>query len=120
MIIHPSFVLNTTLYYYNSSITPSSSFHPIFQTIITTPSEYLQSFSSCRTYVVHVLPESFFVDPYQLNELFPSYGKIQIWGETDLEKPAGINTLKWGSVVQVLVTEDEGDGTDVEVINVRL
>ncbi|CAG8648150.1 3704_t:CDS:2, partial [Dentiscutata heterogama] len=37
------------------------------------------------------------VDTYQIDELFSD--NVQVFGETDLENPVGVTSLKWGSVV---------------------
>ncbi|CAG8490264.1 14919_t:CDS:2, partial [Cetraspora pellucida] len=86
--------LSSNLFYFNSSVTPTQGFHHSFKTSITLSA----SEPNCEFYILHIFPNSFLVDTYQINELF-SDSLVQIFGETDLEDPVGITSLKWGSVV---------------------
>ncbi|CAG8652349.1 8796_t:CDS:2 [Cetraspora pellucida] len=86
--------LSSNLFYFNSSVTPAQGFHHSFKTSITLSA----SEPNCEFYILHIFPNSFLVDTYQINELF-SDSLVQIFGETDLENPVGVTSLKWGSVV---------------------
>src|ERR1043165_1191450 len=80
--------------FFNSSITSSQSFHPYFSTSI----KHSAMEEKCGDYILYTLPNSFFVDVYQLKDKFPDE-QIKVWGETDLECPFGVTSLKWGSLV---------------------
>ncbi|KAG9299213.1 hypothetical protein G9A89_013861 [Geosiphon pyriformis] len=97
MITIPSKILEPTTYYFESLIEPAQGFHPIYYTNLTSSHT---THSSCQHHIVYILPDSFFIDPYQLQEM-NSDDEIQLWGEIDLEKPIGGEILKWGSVVLV-------------------
>ncbi|CAG8533584.1 3105_t:CDS:2 [Funneliformis caledonium] len=89
--------------FFNSSISPSQSFHPHFNTLI----KYLTIEDKCKDYILYTLPNSFFVDIYQLKDMF-SDEQIKVWGETDLESPVGMTSLKWGSLV-LITKQNSGD-----------
>lgn len=82
--------------FFNSSIYPSQSFHPYFSTSI----KYSIMQDECEDYILYILPNSFFVDVYQLKDRF-SDERIKVWGETDLEIPFGVTSLKWGNLVLI-------------------
>ncbi|CAG8741104.1 16771_t:CDS:2, partial [Gigaspora margarita] len=86
-------VLSSNLFYFNSSIIPAQGFHQSFKTSVVLPA----SQPNCEFYILHIFPNSFLVDPYQISELFSD--NVQVLGETDLEIPVGVTSLKWGSVV---------------------
>ncbi|CAG8477738.1 25282_t:CDS:2 [Dentiscutata erythropus] len=86
-------VLLSNLSYFNSSIIPAQGFHQSFKTSVTLPA----SQPNCEFYILHLFPNSFLVDTYQIDELFSD--NVQVFGETDLENPVGVTSLKWGSVV---------------------
>src|SRR6266542_1579839 len=82
--------------FFYSSVSPSQSFHPYFSTSI----KYSVIEEECKDYIIYILPNSFFVDVYQLKDKF-SDEQIKVWGETDLEVPFGMASLKWGSLVLI-------------------
>ncbi|CAG8849727.1 11194_t:CDS:2, partial [Racocetra persica] len=86
--------LPSNLFYFNSTVTPAQGFHQSFKTSITLSA----SQPNCEFYILHIFPNSFLVDTYQINELF-SDSHVQIFGEKDLENPVGVTSLKWGSMV---------------------
>ncbi|PKY41634.1 hypothetical protein RhiirA4_441430 [Rhizophagus irregularis] len=88
--------------FFNSSIYPSQSFHPYFSTSI----KYSVIEDKCKDYILYVLPNSFFVDVYQLKDKF-SDEQIKVWGETDLEIPFGVASLKWGSLILIAKQSSE-------------
>lgn len=93
--------LPTNLFHYNFNINHNQGFHPKFNTSINLSKK---SRENCPLYVLYTLPNSFYVDVYHLHELYPEK-YITIWGEKDLEIPAGFPStpystpLKWGSLV---------------------
>ena len=89
--------------FFNSSISPSQSFHPYFSTSI----NYSVMEEKCKDYILYTLPNSFFVDVYQLKDKFTDE-QIKVWGETDLESPFGVTSLKWGSLV-LITKQNSGD-----------
>ncbi|RHZ74525.1 hypothetical protein Glove_221g68 [Diversispora epigaea] len=100
--------LSTDLFYFNFSINHNQGFHPKFNTSITLlkPLPIQKSQENCQLYLLHTFPNSFYVDIYHLNELYPEKF-IKVWGEKDLEIPVGFSSssssspLKWGSLVLV-------------------
>ncbi|CAI2182142.1 13015_t:CDS:2 [Funneliformis geosporum] len=99
--------------FFNSSISPSQSFHPHFNTLI----KYSTIEDKCKDHIVYTLPNSFFVDIYQLKDMF-SDEQIKVWGETDLESPVGMTSLKWGSLV--LITKQNSEDVDNFEFNLPL
>ncbi len=63
----------------------------------------------CKDYILYTLSNSFFVDVYQLEDMFADE-QIKVWGETDLEIPVGMTSLKWGSLV--LITKQNSEDVD--------
>jgi hypothetical protein len=88
--------------FFNSSVYPSQSFHPYFSTSI----KYSVIENGCKDYILYTLPNSFFVDVYQLKDRF-SDEQIKVWGETDLESPLGVTSLKWGSLILIAKQSSE-------------
>lgn len=85
---------------YNSTMTPSQSFHPHSVTTIQSNPNIQETTAGCDLHVLQVLPAGYFVDPFQLEGLAPEIGESTVYGETDLEKPVGVVT-GWGSLVMV-------------------
>ncbi|KAF9540532.1 protease B nonderepressible form [Mortierella hygrophila] len=85
---------------YNSTMTPSQSFHPHSVTTIQSNPNIQETTAGCDLHVLQVLPVGYFVDPFQLEGLAPEIGESTVYGETDLEKPVGVVT-GWGSLVMV-------------------
>jgi hypothetical protein len=85
---------------YNSTMTPSQSFHPHSVTTIQSNPNIRETTAGCDLYVLQVLPAGYFVDPFQLEGLAPEIGESTVYGETDLEKPVGV-VAGWGSLIMV-------------------
>lgn len=85
---------------YNSTMTPSQSFHPHSVTTIQSNPNIQETTTGCDLHVLQVLPAGYFVDPFQLEGLAPEIGESTVYGETDLEKPVGV-VAGWGSLVMV-------------------
>ncbi|RIA84865.1 hypothetical protein C1645_399157 [Glomus cerebriforme] len=105
--------------FFNSSIFPSQSFHPYFGTSIkySVMETMEDKEDKCIDYILYTLPNSFFVDVFQLKDKF-SYEKIKVWGETDLETPFGATSLKWGSLI--LITRQSSENLDNFEFNLPL
>ncbi|CAG8454950.1 2896_t:CDS:2 [Ambispora gerdemannii] len=106
MVTIQSKSLHSDTFEFYSHITPPQSFHPKFHTFTTTPNKQSTKSSSCQNYIIHILPEYLFVDPYQVQEIFEK-DQIGIWGETDLEKPVGTVGLKCGSIISIKEREKD-------------
>ncbi|KAF9125204.1 protease B nonderepressible form [Mortierella sp. 14UC] len=85
---------------FNSTMTPSQSFHPHSVTTIQSNPHIQETTAGCDLHVLQVLPAGYFVDPFQLEGLAPEIGDSTVFGETDLEKPVGV-VAGWGSLVMV-------------------
>ncbi|KAF8939417.1 protease B nonderepressible form [Haplosporangium gracile] len=85
---------------FNSTMTPSQSFHPHSVTTIQSNPNIQETTAGCDLHVLQVLPAGYFVDPFQLEGLAPEIGESTVYGETDLEKPVGV-VAGWGSLVMV-------------------
>ncbi|KAK3847816.1 MAG: PIG-X [Linnemannia gamsii] len=91
---------------FNSTMTPSQSFHPHSVTTIQSNPNIRETTAGCDLHVLQVLPAGYFVDPFQLEGLAPEIGESTVFGETDLEKPVGV-VAGWGSLVMVKAQSEE-------------
>ncbi|KAG0267935.1 protease B nonderepressible form [Linnemannia exigua] len=91
---------------FNSTMTPSQSFHPHSVTTIRSNPNIQETTAGCDLHVLQVLPAGYFVDPFQLEGLAPEIGESTVFGETDLEKPVGV-VAGWGSLVMVKAQPEE-------------
>ncbi|KAF9166754.1 hypothetical protein DFQ26_006967 [Actinomortierella ambigua] len=93
---------------FEHTMQPKQTLHPHSITKIRSTPTQGDTMSRCDLLVVHVLPASIFVDPFQLADLAPEIGPSVVFGETDLEKPVGV-VSGWGSVVMNKVQPEHND-----------
>ncbi|KAF9973860.1 hypothetical protein BGZ73_002851 [Actinomortierella ambigua] len=93
---------------FEHSMQPKQSLHPHSVTKIRSKPTLDSTTVGCDLLVVHVLPASIFVDPFQLAGLEPEIGPSVVFGETDLEKPVGVVT-GWGSIVMNKVQSEQNE-----------
>ncbi|KAG0229558.1 protease B nonderepressible form [Actinomortierella wolfii] len=93
---------------FEHTMSPKQTLHPHSVTKIQSDPTIAATTANCELLVVHVLPATVFVDPFQLADLAPEIGPSVVFGETDLEKPVGV-VSGWGSVVMNKVQPKENE-----------